>query len=142
MVDASRLFYLLSSVRLRSLLMFGSLFISLMLSRLLILTLFCHLCASSSLFFLASSSWEILEVSSASSVAYTHTHTNGKGVKSAPCLMSPCSVCSCTCVSERMCACSNMFTCNAVARVKCLSVQFVKNVNNFKSTLKLNSWIT
>lgn len=44
----------------------------------LILTLFCHLFASSSFFFLASSSWEILDVSSASSVACAHAHTEWK----------------------------------------------------------------
>lgn len=79
-VDALLLFFFypdltLSSVRHRSLLMFDSSFISLMLPLSLILTLFCHFFASSSFFFLASSSWEILEVSSASSVACTHTHT-------------------------------------------------------------------
>lgn len=76
-VDALLLFYLgltLSSVRHCSLLMFDSSFISLMVLS-WILTLFCHLFASSSFFFLASSSWEILEVSSASSVACTHTRT-------------------------------------------------------------------
>lgn len=47
---------------------------------LLILTLFCHWFASSSFFFLASSSWEIVEVSSASSVACMHarTHTHAR----------------------------------------------------------------
>lgn len=54
---------------------FDSLFPPLVLSLPLILTLFCHLFASSSFFFLASSSWEILEVSSASSVACAHVHT-------------------------------------------------------------------
>lgn len=92
----------LYSVGLGSLLMFELLFIKLMLSLSLILTLFCHFFASSSFFFLASSSWEILEVSSANSVACMHKHTNGNRVKRAPCQRSLCSVCSCT-VCRRQC---------------------------------------
>ena len=132
---------ILSSVRHGSLLMFDSPFISLMLSLSLILTLFCHLCASSSFFFLASSSWEILEVSSASSVAYTHTHTNGKTVKSAPDLRSLCSVCGCTGVSDRECV--SLYVCSyAPSQVNWLPIQSAKNVNCLKYTIKLNLWIT
>lgn len=73
-VDALLLFYLaltLSSVRHPSLLMFDSSVTSLV-APWLILTLFCQLVASSSFLFFASSSWEIMEVSSASSVACAH----------------------------------------------------------------------
>lgn len=136
---------ILSSVRHGSLLMFDSPFIALMLSLSLILTLFCHLCASSSFFFLASSSWEILEVRSASSVAYTHTHTNGKTVKSAPDLRSLCSVCGCTGMSEIECV-SLCILCvflrSVAAQVNWLSIQSAKNVNCLKYTIKLNLWIT
>lgn len=69
------------------------------------LTLFCHFFASSSFFFLASSSREILEVSSASSVAYTTMVRNRKRVKSAPRVWSLCSVCA-VCSRERVLACT------------------------------------
>lgn len=115
----------LNSVRHPSLLMFDSSFICLMVLS-LILTLFCHLFASSSFFFLASSSWEILEVSSASSVAYTHRHTNGKRVKRAPDLRSLCSLRGCTCVRENV----YMFICRITVQVNCLSIQSAKCVKD------------
>lgn len=108
----------LSSVRHPSLLMFDSSFIGLTVLS-LILTLFCHLFASSSFFFLASSSWEILQVSSASSVAYTHTHTNGKRVKSA---LHPRSLCS---GLEWMCVCPCAHICSyAVSRLRLIAFLF------------------
>ena len=128
----------LGSVRRPYLLMFDSSFISLMVLS-LILTLFCHLFASSSFFFLASSSWEILEVSSASSVAYTHRHTNGKGVKSAPDLRSLCSVCRCTCGLERICVCVRLYVLESItAQANFHSIHSAKNVNNLNYTIKIN----
>lgn len=126
-----------------------------MLSLSLILTLFCHFSASSSFFFLASSSWEILEVSAANSVACTHRHTNGNRVKSAPRPRSLCSVCSCTVcrrqcvclftcvfVCMRVCVCRDMFVCNVTTRVNFLSLWLDKNANHLKCTTTLNLWIS